>query len=77
VSGASSGCSFSGTISPDSSNKNFFDVSLTFGASPCLFPNQTATGVGVEYLLSNGVTHQLLGAVTSGTSFGTVFAAET
>jgi hypothetical protein len=75
VSGSSSGCSFSGTVVPDSSNKNFFDVSLTFGPSPCSLPNQTATGIGVEYLLPDSVTHQLLAAVTTGTSFGTVFAA--
>jgi hypothetical protein len=76
VTGTSQGCSFSGTVATDSSNKNFYDVSLTFGASPCTFPNQTATGIGVEYLLSDGVTHQLLAAVTAGTSMGTVFAAE-
>lgn len=76
VSGSSSGCSFSGTVAADSSNKNFFDVSLTFGGSPCALPNQTATGVGVEYLLSDGVTHQLLAAVTVGTSAGTVFVAQ-
>jgi hypothetical protein len=75
VSGSSAGCSFSGTATADSSNKNFFDVSLTFGPSPCANPNQTATGIGVEYLLSDGVTHQLLAAVTVGTSAGTVFAA--
>jgi len=75
VSGSSSGCSFSGTVAPNSSNKNFFDVSLTFGPSPCSLPNQTATGIAVEYLLSDGVTHQLLVAVTVGTTFGTVFAA--
>jgi len=75
VSGSSSGCSFSGTVAADSSNKNFFDVSLTFGSSPCSFPNQTASGIGIEYLLSDGVTHQLLAAVTVGTSAGTVFAA--
>jgi len=75
VSGSSSGCSFSGTVAPDSSNKNFFDVSLTFGASPCSNPNQTANGIAVEYLLSDGVTHQLLAGVTTGTTFGTVFAA--
>src|SRR6267378_1027476 len=63
VSGASSGCSFSGTVAADSSNKNFFDVSLTFGASPCSLANQTATGIAVEYLLPDGVTHQLLAAV--------------
>jgi hypothetical protein len=76
VSGSSSGCSFSGTVTPDSSNKNFFDVSLIFGASPCALPNQTASGIGIEYLLSNGTTHQLLAGVTVGTSEGTVFAAE-
>jgi hypothetical protein len=76
VSGSSSGCSFSGTVAADISNKNFFDVSLTFAGSPCAFPNQTATGIGVEYLLSDGITHQLLAGVTAGTSLGTVFAAE-
>jgi hypothetical protein len=76
VSGNSSGCLFTGTVSADSSGKNFYDVSLTFGASPCQFPNQTATGVGVYYLLSNGVTHQLLAGVTLGNSEGTVFFAQ-
>lgn len=76
VSGSDSGCSFTGTVTADSSNKNFFDVSLTFGASPCLLPNQTATGVGVEYLLSDKVTHQLVAAVNVGTTAGTVFFAQ-
>src|SRR6266568_2143028 len=76
VGGSSSGCSFSGTVVADSSNKNFFDVSLTFGGSPCSLPNQTASGIGVDYLLSDGVTHQLLAAVTVGTSAGTVFVAQ-
>jgi hypothetical protein len=75
VSGSNEGCSFSGTVAADSSNKNFYDVSLTFGASPCLLPNQTATGVGVYYLLSNGTTHQLLAGVTVGSTEGTVFVA--
>ena len=74
-SGTDSGCSFSGTVTPDSSGKNFFKVSLTYGASPCLLPNQTQTGIAVDYLLSDGVTRQLLAGVTSGTSNGTVFVA--
>jgi hypothetical protein len=74
-SGSDSGCSFSGTITPDSSGKNFFKVFLTYGASPCLSPNQTQAGIGVDYLLPDGVTHQLLAGVASGTSFGTVFVA--
>jgi hypothetical protein len=76
VTGSSSGCSFTGTVVTDSSKKNFYDVSLTFGGSPCALPNQTANGVGVEYLLSDGVTNQLLVAVAVGNSSGTVFAAE-
>jgi hypothetical protein len=76
MSGSSSGCSFSGTVAADSSGKNFYDVSITFGASPCAFPNQTATGVGVYYLLSDGVTHQLLAGVTLGNSEGTAFFAQ-
>jgi hypothetical protein len=71
-SGSSSGCSFTGTINADSSGKNFFNVSLTFGGSPCLLPGQTATGIAVESLLPNGVTRQLLFAGTSGNS-GTLF----
>jgi hypothetical protein len=76
VTGSGSGCSFTGTVAPDSSSRNFYDVSLTFGGSPCALPNQTATGIGVEYLLSDGVTNQLLAAVTVGNSAGTAFAAE-
>jgi hypothetical protein len=75
VTGSSSGCSFTGTVAPDSSKMNFFNVSLTFGGNPCAFPNQTATGIGVEYLLTDGTTQQLLVAVTAGASAGTVFAA--
>jgi len=52
---SSGGCSFTGTITPDGSNKNFFDVSLTFGGSPCVVPNQKAAGIAVNYLLSDGV----------------------
>ena len=40
----------------------------------CLLPNQTQTGIAIDYLLSNGSTRQLLGAVSSGSS-GNVFIA--
>lgn len=73
---SSSGCTFSATVTPDSSGKNFFDVSLTFNGSPCVLPNQSASGIAVNYLLSDGVTNQLIAAVSSGSSFGIVFAAE-
>ena len=73
---SSNGCSFTGTITPDGSTKNFFDVSLTFGGSPCVVPNQKAAGIAVNYLLSDGVTNQFLAGVSSGSSLGIVFAAE-
>lgn len=76
VTGSSSGCSFTGIVAPNPSKKNFYDVSLIFGGSPCAFPNQTANGIGVEYLLSDGVTNQLLVPVDVSNSAGTVFAAE-
>jgi hypothetical protein len=76
VTGSSSGCSFTGTAVPDSSKTNFYDVSLTFGGSPCAFPNQTANGIAVDYLLSDNVTNQFLVVATVGNSAGTVFAAK-
>lgn len=71
---SSLGCDFSGTITPDSSNHNFFDVSLTFGGSPCTQANQTMSGIAVDYLLSDNVTNQLVVAVASNNN-GTVFIA--
>jgi len=73
--GSNSGCSFSGMIAPDSSGKNFFNITMTFGASPCLRPGQSASGVAVDYLLSNGVNRQLLAGLTSGNAFGSAFVA--
>jgi len=68
------GCSFTGTAAADSSGKNFFDVSLTFGGAPCLIAGGTATGIAIDALLSDGTTHELLAGVTTGAkSAGTVF----
>lgn len=76
-SGSTSGCLFSGTLTPRTSGKNVFNVALTFGGAPCALPNQPASGVAVSYLLANGVTRQIIiagtnSARTSGTAlFGT------
>jgi hypothetical protein len=72
--GSSQGCAFSGTVAPDSSGSNFFDFTIKYGGSPCLLPNQTQTGVAIDYLLSDGVTRQLLAGMSSGSS-GNVFIA--
>jgi hypothetical protein len=77
MNGASGGgCSFSGKFTPDSSNKDFFDVSITLGGSPCMFPNQSASGIGIAYLRSDKASTQIIAAVSSGNSFGIVFAGQ-
>lgn len=43
-SGNTSGCSFTGTVMPRTDG-NAYDTSVTFGPSPCLFANQTLTGL--------------------------------
>lgn len=75
VTGTSSlGCTFTGTVTPDTSGKNFFDVSLTFGASPCLAPNVGVSGVGIVVPATSGSSAQILSAVkASDNSLGTVF----
>jgi hypothetical protein len=43
-SGQTSGCSMTGTLTPRN-DANAYNVTLTFGASPCLLANQTITGI--------------------------------
>lgn len=45
----SAGCAISGTFTPRPSGKNVFNVSLTFGGSPCATPGTSASGVAVTY----------------------------
>jgi hypothetical protein len=40
----SSGCNFTGTATPRA-HGNVFNVSISFGAAPCLFANQTLSGI--------------------------------
>ena len=58
--GSTGGCSFTGTLTPRASGKNVFNTSVTFGAAPCVLAGQTATGIGLTYLLAGGATRQLL-----------------
>ena len=41
------GCAITGTATPRPSGKNVFNISVTFGPTPCLLPNGTASGVAV------------------------------
>jgi hypothetical protein len=71
--GASGSCSFTGKVTPRASGKNVFDASLTFGASPCALPNQTANGIALAYTTSTNQTQLLMSVVDSGRTTGTMF----
>lgn len=51
---SSGGCNLTGTVAPRPSGKNVYDVSIKFGAAPCILANQTVTGIGVTYALTSG-----------------------
>lgn len=70
----SSGCNFSGTFVPRASGKNVFDFTATFGAAPCVLPNQTVTGHAITYLLGNGKRQLLVAASDAARSVATVLA---
>lgn len=58
---SSGGCQFTGNIQPRPSGKNVFNVTLTLGASPCVSPGQSASGVAVSYpLVADPTTQQLI-----------------
>lgn len=66
ITGNNQGCTFTGTASPRSSGKNIFNMTLTFGPSPCTYPGQKVSGIALDYLLSSG-KRQLLAAMQDST----------
>ena len=62
-SATSAGCSFSGSFVPRASGKNIFDVSLSFGASPCVLAGQSLKGIGLDYVLSNGKRQLIIAGI--------------
>ena len=72
-SGSVSGCIFSGNISPRASGKNVFNVTLTFGSFPCLLPRQSASGIGITYLVTGGRRQLVLAGVDTFRNAGSVF----
>jgi hypothetical protein len=64
------GCSFSGSMIPRPSGKNVFNVTLSFGASPCAFPGLSATGIAITYPLSNGRRQLIVAGANSGGTLG-------
>ncbi|MDB5825138.1 MAG: hypothetical protein JWR21_3842 [Herminiimonas sp.] len=59
-SGNSAGCTFTGTITPRPSGKNIYNVTMAFGGAPCASPNQAATGIALDYLISGGKRQLLI-----------------
>ena len=67
---ASSGCNFSGTVSPRPSGKNVFNVALRFGLAPCALAGQTATGIAVTYPLATGGNELTIAAIDGTRNYG-------
>lgn len=76
LNGVSNGCNFSGSISPFSSGKNGYNVNITFGSSPCIFPYQSMSGIAINSLIGNGHQQLIIAGTNSTRSAGTVFIAD-
>ncbi len=71
-SGSSYGCTFTGIVTPDTA-KNFFKVSLAYGAAPCEVPYLATEGVAIVYTPATGVRQFIVAGHSA--SAGDVFAA--
>lgn len=69
-------CTATGTITPRASGKNVFDISLTFGPSPCVLPGSTASGIAVSYHLANNQRQLVALVTTADHAVGSVFFAK-
>lgn len=47
LSGVSEGCQFTGQTDREPGGKNFYSITITYGAAPCALPGQTVSGVMV------------------------------
>ncbi|WP_341676910.1 hypothetical protein [Niveibacterium sp. SC-1] len=74
-SGTNAGCVFTGALTPRSSGKNVFDMSISFGAAPCVLANQTSRGIAISYPIPATSKRQLtVAGVNSARSMGLVAA---
>ncbi len=69
VTGATGGCTFTGTATPRA-DSNIFAVTLTFGAAPCALPGVSVTGIANYDPTEKGL---LAAAVNSTRTAGTIF----
>jgi len=61
----SSGCTFSGSITPRASGKAVYNVSVTFAGGVCLFGTQTINGIAV--VAGSGAAQALYAAALNAT----------
>jgi hypothetical protein len=54
LAGTNLGCSYTDTVLPRASGKNVFDVTMTYGQTPCATPDTTFSGIAISYIASNG-----------------------
>lgn len=72
LSGSGAGCTFTGTIVPDSSGVNVFATSITYGTG-CPSVGLVESGITLSYITTSG-TRQLISMVSSATTGGAFFA---
>lgn len=63
-------CSVTGTVTPRPSGKNIFNFTQTFG-STCPLAGQSASGIAVTYLLTNGQQQLIIAETNASRTFGT------
>lgn len=66
-----SGCSLSGTLTPRASGKNVFDMTISFGPTPCTQPSRTFSGVAIDYAPSMLARALVMSGTTTDRAEGT------
>jgi hypothetical protein len=59
------GCQFNGAVTPKATGENAYDVTITFGASPCTTAFQTVPFKGVMFIETTTLGTQLFGGITN------------
>ena len=72
LTGSGAGCTFTGTIAPDTSGVNVFATTITYGTG-CPSVGLVESGITLSYITTSG-TRQLVSMVSSSTTGGAFFA---
>jgi hypothetical protein len=72
LSGSGAGCTFTGTISPDTSGVNVFATTITYGAG-CPTVGLVESGITISYITTSN-NRQLVSMVSSATTGGAFYA---